>query len=111
MSQAMNGGNHKHIGESLNAILICMSVASMLFASCYVYKNSVKGCNWMVTVLILLMVSALVRIVERFGYTSSFFDPQGGTFGALIGVEIAITWSFLLVSEFYLAMKYFFVSS
>jgi hypothetical protein len=83
-----------------------MSVASMCFASCYVYKNSVRF-NWMVGVLILLIISALVRIVERFNYTESVFDPKGETFGAIIGVEIAITWCFLLVSEFYIAMKYF----
>lgn len=101
------GSNHKHIGESLNAILICMSVASMLFATCYVYKNSTKGCNWMVTVLSLLIVSALVRIIERFGYTESIAEPQSNMFGALIGTEIAVTWTFLLVSEFWLAMQYF----
>ena len=104
-------GDHVHLGESLNAILICMSVASMLFATCYIYKNSAKGCNWMVMVLTMLMISAIVRIVERFGYTESIFDPKGNIFGAAIGIEIAITWSFLLVSEFYLAMQYFFVSS
>ena len=98
--------NHKHLGESINAILICMSVASMCFACCYVYKNSAKY-NWMVGVLILLIISALVRIVERFGYTESVFDPKGETFGIVIGIEIAITWAFLLISEFYISMKYF----
>ena len=102
---------HKHIGESLNAILICMSVASMLFATCYVLKNSNKGCNWIVTILILLIISALVRMIERFNYTQMMADPDSTTYGTLIGVEIAITWSFLLVSEFYIAMKYFEVSS
>lgn len=102
--------SHKHLGESLNAIFICMSVAAMLFSTCYVYKNSGRF-NWMVAVLLLLVFSALVRIIERFGYTETIADPQGGTFGVLIGIEIAITWSFMLVSEFYIAMKYFMVSS
>ena len=99
--------NHKHIGESLIAILICMSVASMLFASCFVYKSSGKSCNWMVTIMILLILSALVRLIERFNYTDSILDPKSSTYGTMIGLEVAFTWAFLLVSEFCIAMKYF----
>ena len=57
-----------NLGESLSAILICMAVASMIFTTCYVYKNS-NGCNWMVTVLFMLVISAIVRIIERFEFT------------------------------------------
>ena len=63
----------EHLGESLAAIMICTSIASMLFAACYIYSNSTKY-NWMVIVLKLLIISALVRIVERFDYTEVFFD-------------------------------------
>lgn len=95
----------KHLGESMAAILICMSIASLLFSACYVYRNS-KRYNWMVIVLKLLIISALIRIIERFNYTEVFFAADGSSFGAVIGVEISITWACLLVSEFYIAMKY-----
>ena len=61
----------------------------------------------MVTVLLMLIVSAIVRVVERFSVTDSFYSPQSEHYGVIIGVEIAITWSTLLVAEFIIAMKYF----
>ena len=56
------------LGESLSAILICMAIASMCFTTCYVYKNS-NGPNFMVSVLIMLIISAAVRVIERFNFT------------------------------------------
>ena len=100
----------KHLGESISAILICMAVASMLFSACYVYHNSARY-NWMVIVLKLMIISAIVRIIERFNYTEVFFDNESSGFGAVIGIEIAITWACLLVSEFYISMKYLLVSN
>jgi len=106
---------HRDLGESLSAILICMSVASMCFTACYIYRMNADShggkCNWMITVLILLMISAVFRVVERFGYTETIFSPKNEFFGLLIGVEISVTWMTLLLAEFYTAMKYFQVSS
>ena len=65
----------------------------------------------MITILLMLIVSAIVRVVERFSITDSFFNPQGEYYGLIIGLEIAITWSTLLVAEFIVAMKYFQMSS
>lgn len=101
---------HTNLAESLSAILICMAVASMCFTTCYVYKNS-NSYNWMVTILIMLIISAIVRVIERFNYTESFFSPTGDTYGLIIGIEIAVTWSTLLLAEFLIAMKFFQVSS
>lgn len=106
---------HRDLGESLSAILICMAVASMCFTACYIYRMNADGnggkYNWMITVLIMLIVSAIVRVIERFGYTETIFDPKNDFFGILIGVEIAVTWTTLLLAEFLTAMKYFHVSS
>ena len=101
---------HTNLAESLSAILICMAVASMIFTTCYVYKNG-NGFSWMVTILMMLITSAVVRVIERFNYTDSFFSPTGDSYGLVIGSEIAITWSTLLLAEFLIAMKYFQVSS
>ena len=65
----------------------------------------------MITILLMLIVSAVVRVIERFSITDSFFNPQGQYYGLIIGTEIAITWSTLLVAEFIVAMKYFQMSS
>lgn len=92
--------------ESISAILICMAIASMCFTTCYVYKNS-NGPNVMVVVLIMLIISAIVRCIERFDFTESFFDPKGEYYGVIIGSEISVTWSTLLVSEWLIAMRYF----
>ena len=59
----------------------------------------------------MLIASAIVRVVERFSITDNFFEPQGEYYGLIIGLEIAITWSTLLVAEFIVAMKYFQMSS
>ena len=83
-----------------------MAVASMIFTTCYVYKNS-NGCNWMVTVLFMLVISAIVRIIERFEFTSSFLDQESDSYGIIIGTEIAVTWATLLLAEFIIAIKYF----
>ena len=83
-----------------------MAVASMCFTTCYVWKNS-SGRNFMITVLIMLISSAVVRVIERFNYTDSVFDPQGESYGLIIGGEIILTWSTLLVAEWLVAMKYF----
>lgn len=61
----------------------------------------------MMTILVMLIVSAVVRVIERFNYTESLLDPQGDSYGLVIGAEIALTWSTLLLAEFLLAMKYF----
>ena len=65
----------------------------------------------MITILLMLIVSAIVRVVERFSITDNFFSPQGEYYGLIIGLEIAVTWSTLLVAEFIIAMKYFQMSS
>ena len=94
------------LAESLSAILICMAVASMCFTACFIYRNT-KQCNFMVTVLMMLIISAIVRVIERFSITDSFFSPQDGNYGCIIGIEVAVTWATLLVAEFIIAMKYF----
>ena len=65
----------------------------------------------MITILLMLIFSAVVRVVERFSITDSFFAPEGQYYGLIIGSEIAITWSTLLLAEFLIAMKYLQVSS
>ena len=65
-----------NLAESLSAILICMAVASMCFTTCYVYKNG-NSYNFMVTILLMLIMSAIVRVIERFSITDSFFEPKG----------------------------------
>ena len=101
---------HGKLEETFSAIGIAMAVASMLFTTCYIYKNTGKF-NFMMTILIMLILSAVVRVIERFSFTDSFFDPKGDSYGLMIGIEIAFAWSTLLVAEFLLAMKYFQVSS
>ena len=92
--------------ESLSAILICMAIASMCFAACFVAKTSARY-NFMLTILLMMIVSAIVRVVERFNFTDLFLDPKSDSYGLIIGAEISITWGTLLVAEFLLAMKYF----
>lgn len=96
--------------ESLSAIVIVMAVASMCFTSCYVYKSS-HAMNWMVLILLMLIISAVVRVIERFNLTGSLISTEHDSYGYLIGVEISITWGCLLLSEWLIAMKYFEVSS
>ena len=99
----------KNLGDPLSAIVICMAVACMCLTVCYVYKNS--GCSFMITILMMLIISALVRVVERFNYTESMFDKESDYFGIIIGVEISVTWICCLLAEWFTAMKYFDVSS
>ena len=99
--------NHTKLAESLSAIFICMAIASMCFALFFVYQSSRK-LNFMSTILIMLILSALIRVIERFKLTDSFFDPdESSIYGVILGVEIALTWSTLLLAEFFMAMKYF----
>lgn len=65
----------------------------------------------MVTVLLMLVISALVRVIERFNYTDNLFDTDGEYFGVIIGVEISIAWICCLLAEWITAMKFFDVSS
>ena len=65
----------------------------------------------MVFILLMLIVSAIVRVVERFQITDSFFNPQGEKYGLIIGAEISVIWATLLLAEWFIAMKYFQVSS
>ena len=56
----------------------------------------------------MLILSAVVRVIERFSLTDNFFDPeQSSIYGVILGFEIAVTWSTLLLAEFMIAMKYF----
>ena len=61
----------------------------------------------MVTCLIMLIISAIVRVVERFSIHDSFFNPGQENYGCIIGIEIAITWATLLVAEYIIAIKFF----
>ena len=99
-----------NLPESFSAILICMAVASMLFTIYIVAKNS-RGYSFKVTILIMLIISAIVRVVERFQFTEYFVDQQSSNYGAVIGIEITVTWGCLLLAEWLIAMKYFDVSS
>lgn len=65
---------HTNLPEAMSAILICMAMASMCFTICYVWRNAQKF-NFMITILMLLLFSAVVRVVERFNYTDSLFEP------------------------------------
>ena len=103
-------GKRVNLGEALSAIMISMAVASMCFTICYVYKQS-NHFNFMMVILLMLIFSAMVRVIERFNYTESFFSPDDEYYGLIIGFEIIVTWSTLLLAEFLLAMKYFQVSS
>ena len=99
----------QNLGDTFSAIIICMAVAVMCLTVCYVYKNS--SCSFMITILMMLITSALVRVVERFNYTENMFDKEGDYFGIIIGVEISLAWICCLLAEWYTAMKYFDVSS
>ena len=59
----------------------------------------------------MLIISAIVRVVERFSIHDSFFNPGQENYGCIIGIEIAITWATLLVAEYIIAIKFFQVSS
>ena len=61
----------------------------------------------MVTVLLMLVLSAAVRIVERFQLTQYMVDPDGTNYGGIIGLEISITWACLLLAEWLIATKYY----
>ena len=65
----------------------------------------------MVTVLLMLVVSSLVRVIERFSFTETFFDKDGDYFGVIVGCEISLAWICSLLAEWITAMKYFDVSS
>ena len=65
-------GDH-NLPESFSAILICMAVASMLFTIYIVAKNS-HGFSFMVVILLMLIISAIVRVVERFQFTELFVN-------------------------------------
>ena len=96
--------------ESFSAILICMACSSMLFTIYIVCRNT-NGYSFYITILLMLIVSAIVRVVERFQFTEYLVDSQGDTYGAVIGMEISITWGCLLLAEWLIAMKYFDLSS
>ena len=98
-----------NLGNSISAIMICLAVAAMCITICYVFKNT--GHSFMVTVLLMLVISALVRVIERFNYTESWIDKEGDYFGVIIGVEISLAWICCLLAEWITAMKYFDVSS
>ena len=59
----------------------------------------------------MLIVSALVRVIERFQMTEYLVDPQSQNYGLIIGSEITITWGCLLVAEWLIAMKFFDVAN
>lgn len=99
-----------NLPESFSAILICMAVASMFFTIYIVAKNS-HGFSFMAVILLMLIISAIVRVIERFQFTEYFVDQQGDQYGAVIGMEISITWGCLLLAEWLIAMKYFDISS
>ena len=96
--------------ESFSAILICMAVSSMLFTIYIVARNN-HGFSFMVTILLMLIVSAVVRVVERFQFTEYFVESTEHKYGAVIGMEISVTWGCLLLAEWLIAMKYFDMSS
>ena len=98
-----------NIGDSLAAIGICMAVAAMCLTTCYVAGH--KGNGFMVTILIMLILSAIIRVIERFNYTEVMFDKDGEYFGIIVGAEISIAWTCCLLAEWFVAMKYFDVSS
>ena len=98
-----------NLPESFSAILICMAVASMLFTIWIVGRNS-KGYSFKITILIMLIISAIVRVVERFQFTEYFVDQTSSKYGAVIGIEITVTWGCLLLAEWLIAMKYYDVS-
>ena len=96
-------------GETITAIMICIAVATICFTVSRVYIYT--GWSFMVTVLLMLVISSLVRVIERFDFTETFFDKDGDYFGVIVGCEIALAWICSLLSEWITAMKYFDVSS
>jgi len=82
----------------------------MLFTIFVVAKNA-QGYSFKITILIMLIISAIVRVIERFQFTEYFVDSTQDQYGAIIGMEITITWGCLLLAEWLIAMKYFDVSS
>ena len=98
-----------NIGDSIAAIGIIMAVAAMCLTTCYVYTH--KGNGFMVTILLMIIVSSVVRVIERFNYTEVLFDPEGEYFGVIVGSEISIAWTCCLLAEWFTAMKYFDISS
>ena len=101
--------NEHNLTESLAAIVICMAVASMCFTIAYVYVRSKDP--FMISTLAMLIISAIVRVIERFNFNSALFDPTASYYGIVVGSEISITWGCLLLSEWLIAMKYFDLSS
>ena len=97
------------IGDSIAAIGIIMAVAAMCLTTCYVGTH--KGNGFMVTILLMMIVSSIVRVIERFNYTEVMFDPESDYYGVIVGAEISIAWTCCLLAEWFTAMKYFEVSS
>ena len=102
--------HHSPFLDALSAILICMAVASMVFSTFYCYKYAGRF-NFSVKILILLIISAVIRVIEKYSYTDNIFDPKGDYYGIVIGTEIAVAWSTLLIAEYFLAIKFFQASS
>ena len=98
-----------NIVDSISAIGIIMAVAAMCLTSCYVFTH--KGNGFMVSILFMLIISSIVRVIERFNYTDILFDQESEYFGIIIGAEISIAWTCCLLAEWFTAMKYFDVSS
>ena len=96
-------------GETISAVMICIAVATLCFTVSRVYIYT--GWSFMVTVLLMLVVSSLVRVIERFSFTETFFDKDGDYFGVIVGCEISLAWICSLLAEWITAMKYFDVSS
>ena len=55
------------LGEIITAVMICVAVATLCFTVSRVYIYT--GWSFMVTVLLMLVLSSLVRVVERFDFT------------------------------------------
>ena len=65
--------SHGNLGSTIGALMICMSIASMVFTICYICKNQKKW-NVMITILFMLVLSGAVRSVERFSLTEVMID-------------------------------------
>ena len=97
------------IAEMISGIVICIGMAAMCLSTFIVYRN--HGCSFMVTILIMLIISSMVRMVERFNYIDELIDKESKYHGAMVGVEISIAWICCLIAEWFTAMKFFDVSS
>ena len=97
------------LGETITAVIICIAVATICFTISRVYIYT--GWSFMVTVLFMLVVSSLVRVIERFKFNEAFFDKDSDSYGVIVGIEISLAWICSLVAEWITAMKYFDVSS